>query len=120
MSSGRPCGAWLGWPIQGLRHFIAAQGTVELIANIAKDGSVGDISVAAGKRPLTDAATSVLSRWQFSGCNASIMKTCHVSILFKFVLLDGTCDSSNCPSEFQFDFPNVVTVTAKRFAGPVQ
>jgi Gram-negative bacterial TonB protein C-terminal len=85
------------------------QGSVELQATISRKGTVKHVRVVSGPKPLSDAAAKSLSRWVFKGCRAD---ECTASVVFSFIL-NGTCNAgTNCPSSFQADLPDKVTVTA--------
>jgi hypothetical protein len=85
------------------------QGNVELQATISREGAVKHVRVVSGPKPLSDAAAKSLSQWAFKGCSAN---ECTASFVFSFVL-NGTCNAgTNCPSSFQADLPDKVTVTA--------
>jgi len=110
----------IGLTYPRLAQLADAEGRVELIAKVSTDGSVEKVTVVAGKRLFTDAAKRALAQWLFSSCDATSGRTCEARVIFEFVLLNGTCDSSNCPSEFRFDFPNIATVRSKHFIGPIE
>jgi outer membrane biosynthesis protein TonB len=101
--------------IVGLRyprfaHLIGLQGKVDLVANIAQDGTVKNIREVTPANPLSDAAKESLSKWLFTGCDS---ESCQVKISFTFVLSGDFCAiDSNCPSDLQIDLPDRVEVKA--------
>ena len=109
----------IGMEYPRLAHFAEVQGEVKILVKVAHDGSVKDAVIIEGNRLLAEDAKRSAYRWRYSGCPQALA-SCEMRISFRFVLLDGTCDSSACRSEFQFDVPNSVTVRAKHFNGPTQ
>lgn len=94
-------------------RIVVVQGNVELAATVSRDGSVKRVRVISGAPPLAVPAKEALAQWLFIGCTS--LDGCEIQVTFTFVL-SGSCDaSSHCPSEFQVDLPNQVTVKAKAF-----
>ncbi len=85
------------------------QGMVELQATISREGIVKYVRVVSGPEPLSGAASKALSQWLFKGCNSDV---CTATLSFSF-LLKGSCDAgANCPSSFQVDLPDKITITS--------
>ncbi len=94
-------------------RFAAIQGDVELVASISEDGAVKGIRKVSGSDILASPATEALSQWLFTGCKGA-GSACEIKILFRFVLLKGTCDDSgNSPIQFEADLPDHVTIKAR-------
>ena len=88
------------------------QSTIVLTATILPDGSVGAIQSEPGPVILIEPAKKTLSKWRFTGCPSSSVD-CRTRLVFSFVL-SGTCtESPRCPTEFQVDLPDHVTVTSQ-------
>jgi outer membrane biosynthesis protein TonB len=99
-------------------RFGAIQGTVNVVAAISRDGSVRHVRVTSGPTPLAAAVQDSISKWTFEGCTSE-QGGCEMKIQVSF-LLTGSCDaSSRCPSEFEADLPDRVTVRAKVFRAVV-
>ncbi len=92
------------------------QGTVKLAATVSREGSVTNVRVISGPKPLADAASDTFSKWQFAACPSG---DCHVELTFSFVL-NGSCNAcSHCPTEFEVNLPDKVRITSKSFNGPL-
>ena len=94
-----------------LVHLTGVQGKVELVAIVSEQGTVKSVRYVSGDGGLAHAASDALSRWVYSPCKQA-SDECEVKVFFNFVL-DGECEISNCPSEFQIDLPDLVTVKSK-------
>ena len=105
LSVGRIVGLEYPW----FARLAVLQGRVELQATISREGVVKHVRVVSGPKPLSAAAAKSLSQWAFKGCSAD---ECTANVVFSFVL-NGTCNAgTNCPSSFQADLPDKVTITA--------
>lgn len=90
------------------------QGRVELVATVSGDGAVTGARVISGAPPLGEPAKQMLMRWLFEPCEPADGR-CETRIVFQFTL-EGMCDpATHCPSEFQVDLPDRVTVKAALF-----
>lgn len=88
------------------------QGKVELVATISRDGTVQKIRVVSGPEPLAEPSRETLSKWLFTECQTA-PSGCDVPFAITFSLL-GSCDASeHCPSEFEIDLPNKISVKSK-------
>jgi TonB family protein len=86
------------------------EGTVELAASVAPDGTVNDVRILSGAQPLAEPASDAVRKWMFAGCRAP--SKCALNITFTFRLMGSCAAGSNCPSEFQVDLPSRVRVTS--------
>jgi hypothetical protein len=90
------------------------QGTVEIAVTISTNGSVTEARSMSGETPLSIPAVKVVSKWLFTGCE--LQEGCHLIIHFSFTLLSGGCTAGQyCPTEFEMDLPDHVSVRAQPF-----
>jgi hypothetical protein len=101
-----------------LARMAGLQGTVNLRASVQPDGTAGEVTVLSGPEPLATPARKNVSRWRFDRC-PSLSGSCVIDLVYSFTL-DGACtDSPRCPTEFQVDLPNKVTVTSQIYGKPL-
>lgn len=99
-----------------IARMASLQGTVELIVAISSDGAAQDVRIVSGPEALAVSAKETLSKWRFTGCSAQTGK-CEARFFFYFVL-KGSCNvAARCPSDFQVDLPDEITVVSKTFDG---
>lgn len=91
----------------------ALQGTVRIQATVNADGSLENVRVISGPGPLATPTKETFARWRFAGCPSGTGH-CTVTFVFNFSL-EGKCEISHCPTEFQVDFPDQVKVASKTF-----
>ncbi len=100
-----------------LARLAVLQGSVDLIVSFSREGRVTDADVLSGPSPLALPAKNNVSKWIFKGCT-SPTGICQVKIVFSFTLLPGYCSASeHCPTEFEMDLPDRVSVKAKALLG---
>lgn len=103
-----------------VRHLVAVEypwtarlglleGKVQLTALISSQGAVTKVIELDGPEPLAYATKAAVMKWQFSGCDGE----CRIKLLASFFLSGSCFASENCPTSFEFDTPNRITVTAK-------
>jgi hypothetical protein len=95
-----------------LARMAVLQGDVDLVATISTEGTVTRVRITSGAESLALSAKAALLKWQFTGCT-STHGECEARFVVSFVL-NGSCDSEDCHSTFQVDFPGKITVTHKR------
>ena len=93
------------------------QGTVELAARINSEGIPEKIQVLSGPEPLASPAKETLSKWRLAECIPSGPK-CLMKFVFSFALA-GSCNISHCPTEFEVDLPEKISVKSKIFDTPI-
>lgn len=87
------------------------QGVVELAAFVHPDGHVREVRLLSGHPLLVPAARDALLKWRFVGCLSP--SACEAHVFFKFELV-GPCDRNTCPTEFQVDLPDRVSLRSAR------
>jgi|SRR5579883_2025687 len=84
------------------------QGVVSLAVGVAADGSVSSVRILFGASPLAEPARDVVRRWLFTVCAAG--KKCEMNLTFSFRLIGSCSVGSYCPTTFQIDLPDHVSV----------
>jgi TonB family protein len=88
------------------------QGSVVVEAYVDENGTVRRTIGISGNPLLLQAARDSLQRWRFSGCSSAV-NDCKIKITFQFMLVDGTCNVSECQSHTIFDLPDRVEISSK-------
>jgi len=95
-------------------NLVGVEGTVKVIATVLPAGTVDSVRVISGSPYLSESAKQALLGWHFRCPNVN--KPCEATVSFIFKLGE-ICSRQSCPSEFQVDLPDRVTVRQKRNPG---
>ena len=114
---------WVVRHIEGVEYprlaiLAREEATISVRCELATDGIVTNAEVIDRrdeKRPgsvLEKAALENARKWRFRYTGLDTVARGYVTLVYTF-RLTGTCDSGSCSSQFSYDFPNRVAVTAK-------
>jgi hypothetical protein len=93
-----------------LARLAVLEGTVELVATISPKGNVESVRIISGPEPLARASAATISKWLFT-CEGS--SGCEIAVAVTFTLTGSCAASEQCPSEFEMDLPDKVSVKSK-------
>jgi TonB family protein len=103
--------AALQYPVLGLQAQL--QGNVILKLLVDADGNVNNVEVVKGNPVLAGAARDNIKIWKFGRICANDRPNEPSQIEFKYVFqLEGVIES-NPRTDFEFEYPNKVTVTSR-------